>query len=120
MTLDERDEHPDILRLGELEAERDRIEALLREYLTPEEARIICNQLFDWAIELDEIAEAIQEHPAAEDLAFDGSFFTFKDPGRHGFFVSYDGLRLLQAIRQTNIRTFLGDHVVDGKEHLMN
>ena len=102
-------QYPEIERLSQLEGEKNRIENLLGEHVPAKEAAEVCDQLFDWALELDEVAREIQEDQTVKnELDYDGVMFSYKEPGRNGFFVSYDGLHLLRALNRDNIGVFFG------------
>lgn len=102
-------QYPEIERLSQLENEKYRIEILLGKYISAEEVAEVSNQLFDWALELDDVARKIQENLAVKrELDYDGKIFSYKDPKRFGFFVSRDGLNFLQTLNQNNIGAFFG------------
>ena len=99
--------HSNPERQALLELERCRIEDILTNYIRSAETAEIGEQLIAWAMELDDVAEAILKRPSVrEEFSYDGIMFTRHDPERSGFYMSRDGLHFLQIFDETNLPLF--------------
>ena len=101
-------------RLQKLVSEKLRVEQILTTYMQEKRAIALARKLIDWALELDRIAACLTGNPAIQKTyAYDGIFFTYLDPERFGFSVSYDGLHFLCMLNERNVACFLHDGVFD-------
>jgi len=83
--------------LGLHQAELQRIQKKLAEFLSPREARELAKKAFVLALEVDDDIRRILQDPIIEELYnYDGQFFTLR--GASGFYTAFDGLHLLSTL----------------------
>ncbi len=79
------------------QAQVQRIQNKLAEFLAARKARELAKQVFDLALEVDEDIGRILQDPLAEKLyEYDGQFFTPR--GKSGFHTAFDALHVLISL----------------------
>lgn len=107
-----------IERFEALLKETERIKDILTTYVDRIQAHELAQTFFNYAEELDRIAEEITSHQAIYGVyTYNGVFFELKSPTRWCICVSYDGLHFLKALGDNNIEPFFchnwGDHAFE-------
>ena len=87
------------------QAEVQRIQSKLTEFLFPQEAREIALQVYDLALDVDEEIDRILKDPLVSRLyEYDGQFFTPR--GTRRFHTAFDGVHTLKWLGNSMIDTF--------------
>src|SRR5215471_9277950 len=87
------------------QAEVQRIQSKLTEFLSTQEAREIALQVYDLALDVDEEIDRILKDPLVSRLyEYDGQFFTRRGTPR--FHTAFDGVHTLRWLGNSMIDTF--------------
>lgn len=75
---------------------------MLLKYVDKTNAEQLADQIFDWAVELDEMVNTLKNDPRVRSLyTYDGKMF--KNRIGPGFCKSYDGLNFLKMLGDSNL-----------------
>jgi hypothetical protein len=79
------------------QAQAQRIESKLAEFLPPHEARELAKQVYDLVLDVDEDIDRILQDPLVGTIYdYDGQFFTPR--GTVGFHAAFNGLHILKSL----------------------
>jgi len=112
--------YPEYIRLVQMVREQERVETLLRRYTSSRDAEWIAKQLFEWAIEMDEVVRFLKdETQLLLKFTHDGKAFASKPNEQSSWHACYDGLNFLKILGESNTRACFREDPQDGKHFML-